>query len=342
MTFRARLASLAVIALLSALFAMAYAIRAGRNARALDARPTGVVFDDARLVSLRSGPHVLFRTTRVGEGYGRMVAVSPDDPAGPRSATELECDRLDMAGGAGLCLFADRGLQTDYWAVIFDAGFQRLHTVRLAGIPSRTRVSPDGRLAAVTVFVSGHSYAQGAFSTQTTIIDTNTGRTLGDLESFEVLLDGKPFKKIDFNFWGVTFARDSNTFYATLGSGSDLYLVRGDARARRAEVIARGVECPSLSPDNTRLAFKRRTTSGGRLIWRLALLDLATGEQRLIDGETRSVDDQVEWLDDARILYALPDETEGRSGTSVWVVDVAAGASELWADGAFSPSVVTP
>ena len=25
-----------------------------------------------------------------------------------------------------------------------------------------------------------------------------------------------PFKAADFNFWGVTFARDSNVFYATL------------------------------------------------------------------------------------------------------------------------------
>ena len=40
------------------------------------------------------------------------------------------------------------------------------------GMPSRARVSPDGRYGAVTLFVTGHAYAdRGTFSTQTTLID---------------------------------------------------------------------------------------------------------------------------------------------------------------------------
>ena len=39
----------------------------------------------------------------------------------------------------------------------------------LAGIPSRTRVSPDGVFVASTAFVTGHSYAGGGFSTETRI-----------------------------------------------------------------------------------------------------------------------------------------------------------------------------
>ena len=63
-------------------------------------------------------------------------------------------------------------------------------------------------------------------------------------------------------------------------------------------------ECPSLSPDGTRVAYKKR---GDRATgeWRLAVLDLATGKETLL-AERRSVDDQVEWLDDDRILYGLP------------------------------------
>ena len=42
----------------------------------------------------------------------------------------------------------------------------------LAGVPSRARVSPDGRYGGVTAFVDGHTYARRAqFSTAATIID---------------------------------------------------------------------------------------------------------------------------------------------------------------------------
>jgi hypothetical protein len=247
-----------------------------------------------------------------------------------------------MSGSVGVCLSADRGMRTTYRAIVFDKSFEPLHVLALSGIPSRVRVSPDGAVAAMTVFVTGHSYSSGDFSTLTTLVDTRTGETLVDLEAFAIVKDGRPFKEIDFNFWGVTFARDSNTFYATLGTGGRLYLVRGDARARRGAVIAEGIECPALSPDNTRIAFKKRLTVNGRLIWRLAVYDLAAGSERLVEGETRSVDDQVQWLDSRRILYAVADEQEGRSGTSVWVADVDGGTASLWADGAYSPAVVTP
>src|SRR6185503_8531147 len=146
----------------------------------------------------------------------------------------------------------------------------------LPGIPSRARISPDGRLGSVTAFVTGHSYADpGTFSTRTTILDMAHGRKLADLEDFAVTRDGRPFKSIDFNFWGVTFARDGNTFYATLASGGRNYLIRGSVRARAAAVIHEGVECPSLSPDNTSIAFKKRI-GGSAGWWQIAILDLAT------------------------------------------------------------------
>jgi hypothetical protein len=229
-------------------------------------------------------------------------------------------------------------MNTTYWSEVFDLTFRPIHRFALAGIPSRVRLSPDGNLAAVTVFVTGHSYSQGTFSTHTTLVDTGTGELLTDLEAFQVWRDGKPFKSADFNFWGVTFARDSTTFYATLGTGGRVFLVRGDAKTRRAEVMREGVECPALSPDNRLIAFKKRLAVGG-VTWRLAVLNLATGEERLVEGESRSIDDQVEWLDDTKILYSAPDEQQGRSGTSIWVVDVNDRQSSLWADGAYSPAI---
>ena len=133
------------------------------------------------------------------------------------------------------------------------------------------RVSPDGRLAAATVFESGHSYAEHGFSTRTTLYDL-TGRTsLGDLEQFVSKRDGQVISAADFNFWGVTFARDGNTFYATLDTAGVSYLVRGDARGRTLDVLRPNVECPSLSPDNSRIAFKKRVGARSLGWWQIAV-----------------------------------------------------------------------
>ena len=155
-----------------------------------------------------------------------------------------------------------------------------------------------------------------------------SGKLIVDLEKFDVTRDGKPFKAIDFNFWGVTFTRDGRRFYATLSTGGKMYLVEGDIQTRRARVIHEGVECPSLSPDETRIAYKQRQ---GRT-WRLHVLDLASGRETAL-AETRSVDDQVEWLDDERIMYGL----EG----DVWVVPADGGGKpRVYIPDALSPAVV--
>jgi len=321
--------------------AVLYAVYAAHRV-ASAGTPSGirVVEDPPALRTIGAGDRALFRSTALGPGYGRLALVQLDNVSGPRYATDLRCDRVDFAAGVGVCLAADRGVFTTYRALVFDETFKVHHNVGLAGIPSRTRVAPNGRLAAVTVFVSGHSYAAGSFSTQTTLIDTHTGAVLGDLEQFDITRNARPFKAVDFNFWGVTFAADSDTFYATLGTGGELLLIRGTASGRRGVVLRSGVECPSLSPDGSRLAFKRRSTEGGRLVWRLATLDLATLEDHLVPGERRSVDDQVEWLDPTHLVYALADEDGGLGGTSVWTVSVDEAPPMLWLRGAYSPAVV--
>jgi hypothetical protein len=319
-----------------------YAVYATNRSTA-EVSPSGIrVVDDANeVVQVAASDRALFRMTTIGRGYGKVAIVRLDEAAGPRYLTDLTCDRVDFAEGRGVCLTADRGVFTTYRALIFNDTFEVLHNVGLGGIPSRTRVSPDGRIAAVTVFVSGHSYAAGSFSTQTTLVDTTTGAVFADLELFSVTRDGAPFKAVDFNFWGVTFAADSDTFYATLGTGGRVLLVRGSASARTATVLRDGIECPSLSPDGTRLAFKRRGTQDGRFVWRLATLDLTTMAENVIAGETRSVDDQVEWLDATHLVYAIADEESGFGGTSIWTVNVdTGGPAALWLRGAYSPSVV--
>ena len=163
------------------------------------------------------------------------------------------------------------------------------------------------------MFDEGHSYADGVFSTRTTIVDTIAGTAIGELESWKVTRDGAPFASPDFNFWGVTFAPDGNTFYATLRTKGSAYLIEGDVDARTAKVLMQGAECPSLSPDRARIAFKKRLGGSGGW-WQLSLYDLSTHAVRALSGDTESVDDQVEWLDAANLIYFRPNA----DGNIIW------------------------
>ena len=290
-------------------------------------------------------PFMLFRSTALGDSYGHVAQAWLDDPEGPRSVAPISCDRVHYAAGSGVCLTAERGALTTYRAVLFDARFAERKSITLAGPPSRARVSPDGRKAAFTVFINGQAYSTPSFTTRTTIVDAISGASVvDDLETWPVVRGGAEFKAVDFNFWGVTFTRDGGHFYATLGTGGRTYLVEGDIADRRMRVVADDVECPSLSPDGKRIAFKRRDTGspGGRFYWHVAVLDLASGQVRVLAGETRSVDDPVEWNGNDEILYAMPlDSQQSSAETDVW---------EIAADGrtparrlarfAFSPAIV--
>lgn len=281
-------------------------------------------------VSLSKSRFVIFRNMAEGKHFGLLSTVSLDDLSQPRIPIELNCERSYFANGYGVCLTAKRGSITTYHAYIFDKTLQwRQELPPLKGIPSRARVSPDGRYAAITVFVSGHSYSPGGFATQVDIYRTTDGSRVAELEQFTVERDGKNFSEIDFNFWGVTFAMDGNHFYATLGTGGQNYLIEGDLSTRHARVMHTGVECPSLSPDGQRVAFKRLSTNSG---WHIYVLNLQTGVETML-AETRSVDDQVEWLDDNRILYALNNE--------IWVIPSDGGGSpSVFLANAYSPAVV--
>jgi hypothetical protein len=291
----------------------------------------------ATLDNVRQHPHVLFRDTAVGGAYGRVALAALESAARSRVPTQLACDRVHYAAGRGVCLIADRGVVTTYRAVTFDDTFTAKHEIPLPGVPSRVQMAPDGTRAGITVFVNGDSYASGTFSTRTTIVDVAAGQVLGNLEDFIVTRGGQPFKAVDFNFWGVTFA-DANRFYATLASGGRTYLIEGDVNARRARTLREGIECPSLSPDGTRVAFKKRLREGVRLTWRIGILDLASLKETLV-ADTRNVDDQAEWLDNEHVIYGLPSATPGSS--DVWTTRAdGTGEPRLLVADAWSPVVV--
>jgi hypothetical protein len=281
-------------------------------------------------------PHVLFRETAPGPNFVRL-SLAALDALGDRLSSALTCERLSFAAGHGVCLHTQRGVFNTHTAVLFDAALTPGASIKLQGLPSRTRTAADGRVGAITVFVIGDDYAS-AFSTRTTVVDLSSGDEIGELEQFATWRNGARFRAVDFNFWGVTFARDGNTFYASLRTAGATYLVTGELALRRLTVLRDNVECPSLSPDGRLLAYKKRIGPGPDT-WRLHVLELATNVEHIIAGETRYINDQVEWLDAQHVLYAVPRRTTAIS--DVWVVPIdGSAAANVFLPEAESPIVV--
>jgi len=246
-----------------------------------------------------------------------------------RRGGDLACERVYYAAGHGICMgVAPSGV--DYTGEIFNEDLEGEETIPLNGLPSRARVSEDGRYGSMTVFVTGDSYLESstAFSTRTYVIDMAAGKVIGQLEQFDVTKEGKPFDGVDFNFWGMTFdPTDSNRFYATLGTGDHHYLVEGSFAEREMKVLRDGVECPSLSPDGTQIAYKSRIADSNR--WHLRVLDVVTLKDHPV-AERRSIDDQAEWLNDDTLAYS--------DGTNVYTVPAdGSGESQLLVRDASSP-----
>lgn len=264
---------------------------------------------------------LLFRDT----GTGRIAALS----AGVRRTSGLKCDRFAVARQTAVCLAARPGVLppvTDM--LVLDENLNVRHQEALPGTPSRARVSPDGKRVFWTLFITGDSYAATGFSTRAGLYDLESGQLVKTIEELPVFVNGERYFASDVNYWGITFAPDGNRFYATLGSQGKTYLVEGNYGRYRGKTVRENVECPSLSPDGTRIAFKKKVSDGG---WRLSVLDLATQKETEL-AETRSVDDQALWQDGSTVLYGL--------GADVWAVPAdGTGTSRLVVHDAASPAL---
>ena len=311
-------------------------VRAGSSAQAQAQGPLLPTASQNDLETLQDRPHLVF-LNEAEPHIGKVKLAGLDPSFSPSAQTALPCGRVHYAAGSGICLMADPSApDTRIQVMLFGADFQPRHQFITDGILSRARVSPDGKSAAFTVFISGHSYQDANMSTATVLLDTATGANLGNLEDFETWKDGQLYQAPEFNFWGVTFAKDSNRFYATLKHGKTIYLVQGDVAARKLTVLHENVECPSLSPDETRIAFKKLSPSGN---WQLTVLDLRTMKETAL-AETESIDDQVEWLDNQRILYEKIDYDPPK-WVSLFVVRAdGSGKPEVFLPNAASPVVV--
>ncbi|OXM63616.1 PD40 domain-containing protein [Amycolatopsis vastitatis] len=268
---------------------------------------------------------LLFRSVPTG----RVGAVPLADPSAKPQLSALKCDRFAVAKQTAVCLAVQPGtLPAVTDVLVLDDHLGVRHTETLPGTPSRARVSPDGKRVSWTLFVTGDSYAQTGFSTRAGLYEVDSGRLVKTIEELPVFVVGDRYFASDVNYWGITFAPDGNRFYATLGSKGKTYLVQADYARFRGKAVRENVECPSLSPDGKRVAFKKKVGAG---VWRLSVLDLASQRETEL-AETRSVDDQALWPDDHTVLYGLDN--------AVWAVPAdGSGAPRKLAGDAASPAV---
>lgn len=276
----------------------------------------------------------------VRDAGGSIVVQSPDAKAGKggeapdRVGTGLNCARFYAEGGTAVCLTTRLGVKPMTSAIILDDHLEQQQRFEFGGVPSRARVSGEGRFVSWTVFVTGDEYATTDFSTRTGFYDLEQDFLVKSVEDLGLYIDGRLRAPEDVNYWGLTFADDQNTFYVTVSTGGETYLAQGDLASWTAHTLRKNVECPSLSPDGTRIAFKKRVDPGVESPWRLYVLDLATMKETAV-AEDRSVDDQAAWLDDDTLAYAVDD--------GVWSVPSdGTGAPSLLAPGASSPAMVRP
>jgi len=288
--------------------------------------------------TLPAGPLLVFRSTAPGADYGTVASVPLADPSAKRTSTGLPCDRVYATHENLMCLHTDRGTLTTFGATLYDAAGDALEEWPLPGVPSRTRISADSSLVAETAFVTGSSYGVKAFSTATRIARVN-GVDYGNLEDFTLLVDGAKVTADDRNFWGVTFADDDNTFFATAASGGHHWLVRGNIRGRTLVAVKDGAECPSLSPDGTKIAYKKNVSTTDTPRWTLAVLDFATGVETQLPIPD-NVDDQAEWLDDGTLLYGLADPAKPGDSNVYSIPIDGQHPPALFLAHAWSPSVV--
>jgi hypothetical protein len=289
---------------------------------------------------------VIVRSTETGGPLELVTFDATTRRVTGRMPIGLACERLHTGGAVIACLRYQ--LATRAALVQLDLHDWTLHltqrnAVQAHSLISRLRVSIDGRFVGITVFVSGHSYAApGQFSTLTQIWDAREGRLAASSETLQLMHQGQPVAdtpQTRLNFWGVTFdPRDGDRFFVTVSIRGQPWLARGSISRGVVQTLRADVECPSISPDGTRIAFKMRRADGRH--WDPAVLDLATGQEVVLPA-AKGVDDQIEWLDNDALLYEATETRMGGAKTDLMLrrlgqPDV---GEQLWLPDAASPAV---
>lgn len=283
-----------------------------------------------------------------GDDYGRVVVLRAD---GTRELLERRCERLHVAAGVGICVSQQESFGFPTFTSRFldatDTGLQEVRSYP-SPQPSRARVSPAGTLVSTTAFVSGSSYADVGSDAETLAVvdEVESSINLRGLVEFEIVSPDEKYEGVVGQYWGVSFV-DEDNFWVTgfFGDGPEVF----EGSMSRGVLTPSGLigSCPSVSPDGSTLVYKQaRADDEG---FDLVAVDLASGDSWQL-GETRSVDDQVEWLDDDTILYALHADLSEEGDASVaqpqfdiWLLDVAPGSEPtLFLPAADSPAAIRP
>lgn len=281
-----------------------------------------------------------------GDDYGRVVVLHAD---GTRQLLERRCERLHIAAQLGICVSREEsfGLAT-FTARYLDAADTELREVRNfpSQLPSRARVSPSGTLVSTTAFVTGTSYADigGEAETLAIVDEADASTNLRGLTQFEVLSRDDRYQGVVGEYWGVSFV-DEDQFWVTGFFGEEPEVLEGSVSRGVLTPSGLAGSCPSVSPDGSTLVFKRLQDDGEG--FDLVAANLDSGTTWLL-GESRSVDDQVEWLDDDTILYALHTNSVEEGGAAVaqpqfdiWSLDIAEGSEpQLFLPAADSPAAI--
>ena len=273
-----------------------------------------------------------------GDDYGRLAIRHAD---GTRTLLDRKCMRVHFAAEHGVCLSQNDGIVPTFTTTFFESVNPNVEIKAYpSALPSRARISPDGTFSAVTAFVTGTSYVDIGTETTTivTIDEIESTRLLRGLAQFPINSDEARYRNLDPQYWGMTFV-DEDEFYITGYYGQEPEVMRGWIDEMVLEPTGWVGSCPSLSPDGKTLVFKEMLPNG---TFELVAVDLETNDKWKL-GETRSVDDQVEWLDNDTILYALhPDGADGavQPEFDIWMIDIAEGSEPvLFLPNADSPAV---
>ncbi len=256
-----------------------------------------------------------------GDDYGRVITINSD--VSRTFVPNVRCERYHASGNYGLCLW--KAGEQRYQATLYDVSENVNNDVLSWGVtlPSRARISDDGQYASYTSFASGTGYQDlGSFVTVIEVFETDDPLNRVRLSDFDYSdEDAALLADIKGKFWGVTWGDDGD-FYVTWGNEEEIRIVKGSYADKTLELTDLIGSCPSLSPDGKTLVFKESTANGFELV----ALNLETNETTRL-AETRSVDDQVEWLNDDTIAYALhvdeDAETQLQPEWDIWSLDIA-------------------
>ena len=257
------------------------------------------------------GPRIVFRHTGLDNELGVVAMVPLDDPGGARAFTGVSCDRVAARADGASCLTIDRGVVTTYEAHSYDADWQR------------------GRLLAPARDPEPHPPLAGRHPRRDDVVRVgpllHDGRLLhrdGGPRLRRQHVVGQPGEVRPRHRGPRRSARPTATSGASPSSTtrrstppSPPAAAPGWSRATsptaRSRRSPRTPSARPLSPDGSRVAFKVDVDPGRKVVWQVAVQDLATRRAHPAASRARGAS-TTRWSGST----TTPSSTGCRAGTS--------------------------